>query len=108
MAHLRVSLSLPPAVADDLDHVASLLGVSRSSFAALVLEDALRTLTPAAEYYAASAPGKPSPLEEVFQGRRLRGSSGQTLRDAFRELRRVADSIDPDAFELTPPVDGGR
>ena len=108
MAHSRVSLSLPPSVAEDLDYVSSLLGVSRSSFAALVLEDVLQTLVPAAEYYAASAPGKPSPLEEAFQGRRLRGVSGEALRDAYRQLRRVADSIDPEAFELTPPVDGGQ
>lgn len=108
MAQTRVSLSLPPSVAEDLDYVASLVGVSRSSFAALMLEDLLRSLVPAAEYYAASAPGEASPLAQDFQGRRLRGESIEGLRDAYRQLRRVADSIDPDAFELTSPVDGER
>ncbi len=108
MTQTRVSLSLPPSVVEDLDYVSSLVGVSRSSFAALMLEDLLRSLVPAAEYYAASSPGEPSPLSQTFQGRRLRGESVEGLRDAYRQLRRVADSIDPDAFELTSPADGER
>lgn len=99
MAHSRFTLSIPPGVARDLDAFCGLLGASRSTVVTLILEDSLRTLIPAAEYYADKLPG-------VDPGRRLVGASGIELRQHYATLRKTADAIDPGDFELVPPEDG--
>lgn len=99
MAHTRFTLSVPPGTAEDLDAFCELLGASRSTVVSLILEDSLRGLLPAAEFYADRLPGGDP-------GRRLVGASEIELRQHYATLRRVADQIDPGDFELVPPDDG--
>lgn len=99
MAHTRFTLSIPPEVAGDLDALCQLLGASRSTVVTLILEDNLRTLIPAAEFYEDRLPGG-------NPGRRLIGASGLELRQSYVEVRKLADQIDPGDFELVPLDDG--
>jgi len=100
MAHSRVTVSLPPEVASDLDHLSRLMGMSRSAIVSDVLEDAFRSLVPIVEHYAAEFPDGDSPLS-----RRLRGASAEYIRHAFSELRQEAANTDVRYFELTSPTD---
>jgi hypothetical protein len=103
MAHARVTVSLPPSVASDLEHLSSLLGMSRSAIVSHVLSDAFLGLVPVVDhYFAPDDEGGESP-----HARRLRGASADVIRQEFATLRRMAaDYADPEAFELTSPLDG--
>ena len=103
MAHKRVTLSLPPEVASDLDWLSDQLGISRSAIASDILADSFSGLVPVVEYYAAQDSDGGSPLS-----RRLRGGSADSIRADFAKLREMAASVelDPDRFQLTPPTDG--
>lgn len=102
MAHVRVTVSLPPEVGSDLDWLSDSLGISRSAIVSDILSDAFRGLVPVVQYYSAVGEGETdSPLS-----RRFRGSSGDAIRYEFATLRRMArDYADPDAFELAFPTD---
>lgn len=99
MAHARFTVSLPPDVASDLNHLSQVLGISRSAIVADVLGDAFRALVPVVDHYALPEAGG--------SGRRLRGASAAEIRRDFAYLREVASSVDPRHFELTLSNDSG-
>ena len=95
--HRRVTLSLRPNVADDLDYVASRLGISRSALASETLAESLGPL----RQLLSALPAEGASPEEV--SRRMRGASHDIIRDRLNHLRDVLGAIDdPDSFELTP------
>ena len=106
MAHSRVTISLPPEVAADLDYLSRVMGMSRSAIVSDVLEDAFRPLVALVDYRgAADFDGNDSGSPQF---KRLRGASAGYIREEFARLRRESQSInlDPDSFVLTQPVDG--
>lgn len=97
----RASFTLPPEVIDQLAYVSSQLGASKSSIVGEVLSEALGPLSELLRGLAGDGPADPS---ETL--RRLRGASGEVIRERLDGLRDVMDSIDdPDAFELAPSDD---
>jgi predicted transcriptional regulator len=106
MAHSRVTVSLPPEVAADLDYLSRVMGMSRSAIVSDVLEDAFRPLIALVDYHgAADFDGNDSASPQF---KRLRGASAEYIRQEFARLRRESQSInlDPDSFALSQPADG--
>lgn len=94
----RASFTLPPEVLDQLAYVSSRLGVSKSSIVGDVLA---QSLGPLSELIRALPEGADADAGEAV--RRLRGASGEVIRERLDHLRDVLDSIsDTDSFELTP------
>lgn len=106
MAHSRVTVSLPPEVATDLNWLSRALGMSRSAIVSDILDDTLRSLMVVVEHHGAADYGGNDSSSPQFK--RLRGASAEHIRHEFARLRRDAQSVnfDPDAFTLTQPVDG--
>lgn len=81
----RVSLSLPPALVADLSLVSGRLGMTRSSFVAEMLQEAV---TPFVSLLKALPP-EPSSADV----RRFRGASVRVIRETMREtLDAIGDS----------------
>ena len=103
MAHVRVTVSLPPDVGSELEWLSRTLGISRSAIVSDLLADGFRGLIPVVEHYSATAEGE----SESVLSRRFRGASAGVIRHEFAALRRMAASYgDPADFELTAPTDG--
>jgi hypothetical protein len=88
----RVSISLPTAVADDLDYISSRLGISRSAFVSQTLLSAdlghLRTLLQ-------SIPEQPSEADT----RRFRGDSRAFVREQLSRLEKLQGGLFDDSAE---------
>ena len=94
----RASFTLPPEVVDQLAYVSSQLGVSKSSIVGEILSEALGPLSQLLRVATTDTSSDPS--ETLL---RLRGASGELIRERLDDLREVMSSIgDPDSFELTP------
>jgi len=94
----RASFTLSPEVVDNLAYVSRRMGVTKSSIVSQVLSEALGPLSELLR----SIPEDATPADANAALMRFRGASGDVIRDRLDSLRDTMDSIDPDAFELTP------
>lgn len=81
----KISITIDPALLDDLDYVAGKLSISRSALIGTVLPDhvaAMREL-------AAKLPINPTPEDVV----RLRGMSAEVVRSRIESLKGMADDL---------------
>lgn len=97
----RASFTLPPEVVDNLDYVSRRMGVTKSSIVSEVLSEALGPLSALLR----SIPPDATAGDADAALKRFRGASGEVIRGRLDELRDAMDSIDSDAFELTPCED---
>jgi hypothetical protein len=101
MAHKRVTLSLSPDVAAELDRVSQLMGISRSALVSEVLSESLPALSAFLRNFAQS----PTPSTGSEASLRLRGASADLIRSQLDQLRDAVESVDPSGFALTPCSD---
>lgn len=95
MAMRRTSLTLPPAVIDDLDYIASRSRASRSAVASEILSEALPTLVSLLR----SIPDSPEPGDAL----RFRGQSAELIRERLDNLRDMSDDLlSPSRLPLDP------
>lgn len=97
----RASFTLPPEVVANLDYVSRRMGVTKSSIVSEVLSEALGPISTLLR----SIPSDAGPEDATAALMRFRGASGEVIRGRLDALRDAMDSIDPDAFELTPSED---
>jgi hypothetical protein len=105
MAHSRVTVSLPVEVADDLDNLSSLLGISRSGIVSVLLADRLRGVNHVLmNHVAGSLGGNTTDSPQLL---RLRGKPAKHIRTVLADLVHQSTFVDPDQFELASYRDGG-
>lgn len=97
----RASFTLPPEVVSNLTYVSRRMGVTKSSIVSEVLSEALGPLSTLLR----SIPEDATSDDAAAALMRFRGASGDVIRGRLDALRDAMDSIDPDAFELTPCED---
>lgn len=105
MAHARMTISLPTEVADDLESLSTILGVSRSGIVSVLLADRLRGVHHVLEHHAGGALGGNTVAEPQLL--RLRGRPARYIRSILADLVHQADGIDPDQYQLSSYRDGG-
>ncbi|MNN15155.1 hypothetical protein D3C81_1282530 [compost metagenome] len=81
----KISITVPPALLDDLDYVAGRLGVSRSALIAEVLPETLGIM----RAMLAQVPLNPTP-EDVL---RFRGESAELVRQKIESLKGMSDDL---------------
>lgn len=97
----RASFTLPPSVVDDLDYISRRMGATKSFVVSEVLGEALGPLSALLR----SIPENATAADANAALMRFRGASGDVIRGRLDALRDTMDSIDPDAFELSPCED---
>lgn len=88
----RITLSLPPLTVNQLDFVASQLGVSRSAFMSALLGNILPPLVPMAHLVKASAEGSEA------DAKRYRGDFALSLDDMVKRLNAGYEELQDDLF----------
>lgn len=81
----KVSLSIPPALVADLDHVSARLGISRSALVSQLLDSALPDMRRLIDLI----PPAPSAADFV----RFRGESADVVRSRVESVRQSADDL---------------
>lgn len=82
---VKIAMSLPPALVEDLDYLTGRLGVSRSALAAELLTDAVSEM----RRIISLIPPNPTPLELL----RMRGESEAFVRDRIANATRMTDDL---------------
>lgn len=82
---LKVAMSLPPTLVDDLDYLSGRLGVSRSALAAELLTDAAAEM----RRVLALIPPNPTPGDVL----RMRGESEAFIRERIAAAARLTDDL---------------
>ena len=81
----KISITVPPALLDDLDYVAGRLGVSRSALVAELLPEPLSIM----RGVLALVPLNPTPEDVV----RFRGESVELVRQKIESLKALSDDL---------------
>lgn len=81
----KISITVPPALLDDLDYVAGRLGVSRSALIAELLPQSLGIM----RAMLAQVPLNPTP-DDVL---RFRGESAELVRQKIESLKGMSDDL---------------
>lgn len=81
----KISVSLPRPLVDDLDYLASRMGVSRSALIATLLGDGVADARKILEMI----PPNPTPADVM----RLRGQSEEVVRSRIENLKGMADDL---------------
>ncbi|MNC21851.1 hypothetical protein D3C87_1788240 [compost metagenome] len=81
----KISITVPPALLDDLDYVAGRLGVSRSALIAELLPQSLSIM----RAMLSQVPLNPTP-EDVL---RFRGESAELVRQKIESLKGMSDDL---------------
>lgn len=82
---VKIAMSLPPALVEDLDYLTGRLGVSRSALAAELLTDAVSEM----RRIISLIPPNPTPAELL----RMRGESEALVRDRIANATRMTDDL---------------
>jgi len=102
----RVTLTIPVDLVANLDDISRRLGCTRSAVLTGLLQDALPPLRALLDALPVEDL-RPDGVDEGA-GRRLRGASGEVLRDQISAIQDMVNSIpDSDEFELRPVKAGG-
>lgn len=88
----RITLSLPGHIVDDIDHIASRLGISRSAFVAQMLADAQLSHVRA---LLSSLPEEPTEGDT----RRFRGESRRYVKERMDSLQNMQGGLFDDPTE---------
>lgn len=89
----RVTVSLPPLTLEQLDFVASQLGVSRSAFISALLGQLLPPLVPMAHLVKSSREGSEA------ESKRYRGEFASVLNEQVRKLNSGYEELQDDLFK---------
>lgn len=82
---LKVAMSLPPALVDDLDYLTGRLGVSRSALVSELLSDAAAEM----RRVMSVIPPNPTPADVL----RMRGESEVFIRERIATASRLTDDL---------------
>lgn len=82
---VKIAMSLPPALVEDLDYLTGRLGVSRSALAAELLTDAVSEM----RRVVSLIPPNPTPLELL----RMRGESEAFVRERIASAIKLTDDL---------------
>lgn len=82
---VKIAMSLPPALVDDLDFLVSRLGVSRSALVAELLSDAAAEM----RRVVSLIPPNPTPADLL----RMRGESESLIRERIASASRMTDDL---------------
>lgn len=82
---VKIAMSLPPALVDNLDYLTGRLGVSRSALAAELLADAVAEM----RRVISLVPPNPTPLDLL----RMRGESEAFIRQRIASATQMTDDL---------------
>lgn len=82
---VKIAMSLPPALVDNLDYLTGRLGVSRSALAAELLADAVSEM----RRVISLIPPNPTPLDLL----RMRGESEAFIRQRIASATQMTDDL---------------
>ncbi len=82
---VKIAMSMPPALVDDLDYLTGRLGVSRSALAAELLSDAVSEM----RRVVSLIPPNPTPADLL----RMRGESEAFIRQRIASATHMADDL---------------
>lgn len=85
MAMSKISVSLPSGIVDDLDYLASRLGVSRSALIGQLMSESVPEVRRLLEL----VPPNPTPAELL----RMRGQSEDAIRQRLQSLKGMTDDL---------------
>lgn len=81
----KVTLSIPPALVEDLDYISGRVGITRSALVVSLMSEPIQDLRGLVEM----VPDNPTPEEVV----RLRGKSHSIVEERVSSLRRLSDDL---------------